>query len=160
MLLPGLDLIAGHRRSQYLQGLLLPIVLVFMVLLVNDERLMGRHANGRIANVLAWIAVGLVVLLDAGPARVTPLGVFGIIHLGRVRRATPAPSLASLGRVGVPVGQDAPSGCYRPSAAILRPTMRGVTAKSGDAASEARHASLVPRRRRPRRRRQPRRRRA
>ena len=35
--------------SQNLQGLLLPIVLVFMVLLVNDQRLMGRHANGRAA---------------------------------------------------------------------------------------------------------------
>ncbi len=35
-----------------------------MVLLVNDRRLMGRHANGRRANILAWAAVGLVVLLD------------------------------------------------------------------------------------------------
>ena len=40
--------------SQNLQGLLLPIVLIFMLLLVNDRRLMGRHANGRAANVIAW----------------------------------------------------------------------------------------------------------
>jgi Mn2+/Fe2+ NRAMP family transporter len=50
--------------SQYLQGLLLPVVLVFMVLLVNDKRLMGRYRNGRLLNVLAWAAVGLVVALD------------------------------------------------------------------------------------------------
>jgi Mn2+/Fe2+ NRAMP family transporter len=50
--------------SQYLQGLLLPVVLVFMVLLVNDERLMGRYRNGRLLNVLAWGAVGLVIALD------------------------------------------------------------------------------------------------
>ena len=65
MLWPGLDLIPLIVGSQYLQGLLLPIVLVFMVLLVNDQRIMGRHRNGPIANVLAWGAVGLVVILDA-----------------------------------------------------------------------------------------------
>jgi Mn2+/Fe2+ NRAMP family transporter len=65
VLIPGLDLIPVIVGSQYLQGLLLPIVLVFMVLLVNDGRIMGRHRNGPIANVLAWTAVGLVVVLDA-----------------------------------------------------------------------------------------------
>jgi Mn2+/Fe2+ NRAMP family transporter len=65
VLIPGLDLIPVIVGSQYLQGLLLPIVLVFMVLLVNDKRLMGRHRNGPIANVLAWAAVGVVVVLDA-----------------------------------------------------------------------------------------------
>lgn len=40
--------------SQNLQGLLLPVVLVFMVLLVNDKRLMGRYRNGRLLNVFAW----------------------------------------------------------------------------------------------------------
>lgn len=78
VLLPGLDLIPIIIGSQYVQGLLLPIVLVFMVLLVNDERLMGRHRNGRVANVLAWVAVGLVVALDAVLIGVGVLGVFGV----------------------------------------------------------------------------------
>jgi NRAMP (natural resistance-associated macrophage protein)-like metal ion transporter len=64
VLIPGLDLVGVIVSSQYLQGLLLPVVLVFMVLLVNDERLLGRYRNGRLANVLAWGAVGLVVVLD------------------------------------------------------------------------------------------------
>jgi Mn2+/Fe2+ NRAMP family transporter len=64
VLLPGLDPIPVILASQNLQGLLLPAILIFMVLLVNDRRLMGRHANGRKANILAWAAVGLVVLLD------------------------------------------------------------------------------------------------
>jgi Mn2+/Fe2+ NRAMP family transporter len=78
VLIPGLDLIPIIVGSQYVQGLLLPIVLVFMALLVNDERLMGRHRNGRIANVLAWAAVGLVVALDAVLIGVGALGVFGV----------------------------------------------------------------------------------
>jgi len=64
VLIPGLDLLPVIIASQNLQGLLLPVVLVFMLLLVNDKRLMGRHRNGRLLNVLAWGAVGLVVALD------------------------------------------------------------------------------------------------
>src|SRR3954447_2774754 len=64
VLIPGLDLLPVILASQNLQGLLLPIVLVFMVLLVNDGRLMGRHRNGRAANIVAWTCVGLVVALD------------------------------------------------------------------------------------------------
>ncbi|MBI3748458.1 MAG: Nramp family divalent metal transporter [Chloroflexi bacterium] len=78
VLVPGLDLIPVIVGSQNLQGLLLPIVLVFMVLLVNDERLMGKHRNGRVANVLAWAAVGLVVILDAILLGVTALSVIGV----------------------------------------------------------------------------------
>ena len=78
VLLPGLDLTGVIVGSQNLQGLLLPIVLVFMVLLVNDRVLMGRHANGRKANLLAWVAVGLVVILDVVLLVVTLLGVFGV----------------------------------------------------------------------------------
>lgn len=78
VLIPGLDLLPLIVASQNLQGLLLPIVLIFMVLLVNDERIMGRHRNGRIANVLAWGAVGLVIALDAVLLGVSALGIFGI----------------------------------------------------------------------------------
>jgi NRAMP (natural resistance-associated macrophage protein)-like metal ion transporter len=78
VLIPGLDPIPVIVASQNLQGLLLPIVLIFMVLLVNDRRLMGRHANGRKANVLAWGAVGLVVILDAVLLGTAALSAFGV----------------------------------------------------------------------------------
>jgi NRAMP (natural resistance-associated macrophage protein)-like metal ion transporter len=78
VLLPGLDLIPVIVGSQYLQGLLLPIVLVFMVLLVNDQRIMGRHRNGRVANVLAWGALGIVVVLDAILIGVGLLSLVGV----------------------------------------------------------------------------------
>src|SRR6478736_2421892 len=78
VLLPGLDLLPVIIASQNLQGLLLPVVLIFMVLLVNDARLMGAHRNGRVGNVLAWGAVGLVVVLDVVLLGVVALGFFGI----------------------------------------------------------------------------------
>ena len=78
MLIPGLDLLGIIASSQALQGLLLPIVLIFMVLLVNDRGLMGRHANGPLLNVLAWIAVGLVIVLDVVLLAVGALQVVGV----------------------------------------------------------------------------------
>jgi Mn2+/Fe2+ NRAMP family transporter len=78
VLVPGINLLPLILASQNLQGLLLPFVLIFMVLLVNDRRLMGRHTNGRRINVLAWGAIGLVVVLDVVLLGSTVLGVFGI----------------------------------------------------------------------------------
>jgi Mn2+/Fe2+ NRAMP family transporter len=78
VLIPGLDLLPVIVASQNLQGLLLPIVLVFMVLLANDRRLMGDHRNGRVANLLAWSAVGIVIVLDVVLLGVTALGFLGV----------------------------------------------------------------------------------
>jgi NRAMP (natural resistance-associated macrophage protein)-like metal ion transporter len=78
VLIPGIDLVPVILASQNLQGLLLPIVLVFMVLLVNDKGLMGRHVNGRRSNILAWAAVGLVTVLDLVLLGTTLLGALGI----------------------------------------------------------------------------------
>ncbi len=78
VLVPGLDLLPLIMASQYLQGLLLPVVLIFMALLVNDARLMGQYRNGKVANVLAWGAIAIIVTLDAVLLGVAALGVFGV----------------------------------------------------------------------------------
>lgn len=61
LLIPGLPLIAVMFLSQVFDGLLLPIVLVFVMLLASDRRLMGTLVSGRLASVAGWavtIAVG------------------------------------------------------------------------------------------------------
>jgi NRAMP (natural resistance-associated macrophage protein)-like metal ion transporter len=78
LLVPEGDLVGIIVGSQNLQGILLPIVLVFIVLLVNDRRLMGKHANRRGGNVLAWGAVAVVVALNAALLGVALLGVLGV----------------------------------------------------------------------------------
>ena len=77
LLVPEGDLVGVIVGSQNLQGILLPIVLVFVVLLVNDRRLMGGHANRRLGNVLAWGAVGVVVALNAALLGTALLGALG-----------------------------------------------------------------------------------
>ena len=65
VLLPGLPLIGVILVSQNLNGILLPIILVFMLRLVNNRRIMGEHVNPTWLNVLAWGLTGLVILLTA-----------------------------------------------------------------------------------------------
>ena len=63
VLVPGLPLIGVILVSQNLNGVLLPIVLIFMLRLVNKPRLMGIHTNPAWLNVVAWALTGLIILL-------------------------------------------------------------------------------------------------
>jgi NRAMP (natural resistance-associated macrophage protein)-like metal ion transporter len=63
ILIPKFPLLKVTVLSQVLNGILLPVVLVFMLLLVNKHELMGRHVNSRFFNVVAWVTVvGMSVL--------------------------------------------------------------------------------------------------
>jgi Mn2+/Fe2+ NRAMP family transporter len=49
--------------SQVLNGVLLPVVLVFMLVLVNRKSLMGAKRNGVTYNIVAWTLTGLATIL-------------------------------------------------------------------------------------------------
>jgi Mn2+/Fe2+ NRAMP family transporter len=49
--------------SQILNGVLLPFVLVFMLLLINRTSLMGRFVNGPVYNAVAWTTTLALVAL-------------------------------------------------------------------------------------------------
>jgi NRAMP (natural resistance-associated macrophage protein)-like metal ion transporter len=63
VLIPGLPLIQVIVATQFLNGLLLPIVLIFVLLLVNDPDIMGEHTNSMLMNVLSYATTGVLVLL-------------------------------------------------------------------------------------------------
>ena len=48
--------------AQAANGLLLPAVAVFFLIVVNDRRAMGRHANGSVANLLGMSVVTVTLL--------------------------------------------------------------------------------------------------
>jgi len=52
-LIPGLPLIQLLVGIQVLNGMLLPVILIFLLLLVNDRRLVGSLANGLIYSLLS-----------------------------------------------------------------------------------------------------------
>ena len=63
LLIPGLPLIAVMFLSQVFDGLLLPIILVFVMLLTRDRRLMGELVSGRWASMFGWtVTIALGVL--------------------------------------------------------------------------------------------------
>jgi Mn2+/Fe2+ NRAMP family transporter len=54
ILMPGVPLLKIILTSQVLNGLLLPVVLVFMALLIRRKELMGEHVNGPVYDVVTW----------------------------------------------------------------------------------------------------------
>jgi Mn2+/Fe2+ NRAMP family transporter len=63
LLVPRFPLFHVMVVSQVANGVLLPFVLVFMLMLANDRELMGEHVNARWYNVVAWITVGVMIVL-------------------------------------------------------------------------------------------------
>jgi Mn2+/Fe2+ NRAMP family transporter len=63
LLVPGFPLFRVMVLSQVANGILLPFVLVFVLLLINDRGLMGDHVNSRWYNTVSWFTVASMVLL-------------------------------------------------------------------------------------------------
>lgn len=65
VLVPGLPLVTTILVSQDINGLILPAVLIYMLILINDRRLMGRYRNNMVANAIAGVTAGALILLTA-----------------------------------------------------------------------------------------------
>jgi Mn2+/Fe2+ NRAMP family transporter len=63
LLMPRFPLVHVMVLSQVVNGIVLPFVLVFMLLLTNDKELMGEHTNSRGFNIVAWVTVVVMIVL-------------------------------------------------------------------------------------------------
>ena len=61
-LIPGIPVIQLLVGIQVLNGALLPIILVFILLLAQNGRLMGRMRNGRVTTILGWATFVMITL--------------------------------------------------------------------------------------------------
>jgi Mn2+/Fe2+ NRAMP family transporter len=59
-LIPGVPIFPLLVGIQVLNGVLLPIILVFILILINDEKLTGNLKNTKTYNVLGWATFGLI----------------------------------------------------------------------------------------------------
>lgn len=75
LLVPHEGLLPLIVLSQAVNGLLLPIVLVFIARLASDRNVMGDDANGRVRAVLAWGVAGLAGSLSLAYLVATALGL-------------------------------------------------------------------------------------
>src|SRR5947209_13316394 len=62
-LIPGLPFIKVLIVLQDVNAAMLPILLVFIILLVNNRRLMGHHVNNLVFNIIGWGTVVLITVL-------------------------------------------------------------------------------------------------
>ena len=63
LLIPRIPLVYVAVLSQVANGIVLPLVLIFMLMLTNDRELMGDHVNSRAFNIVAWTTVVVMVVL-------------------------------------------------------------------------------------------------
>jgi NRAMP (natural resistance-associated macrophage protein)-like metal ion transporter len=77
LLIPGEQLVRIVVWSQVLNGVVLPFVLVFMLLLINKKELMGEYVNTRLFNGVAWATTILIVGLSLAWALASITGKAG-----------------------------------------------------------------------------------
>jgi len=63
ILLPRIPLFSVMYVSQIINGIVLPVILIFMLILVNNKKLMGRYTNKRVYNILSYVIVAVLSML-------------------------------------------------------------------------------------------------
>ena len=74
MLIPRLPLLKFILFSQVANGVLLPFLLVFILILVNRKELMGEYRNSILANVIAWGTSVIIIVLTVAMIWTTAIG--------------------------------------------------------------------------------------
>lgn len=76
VLLPQVSFIKILVWSQGLNGVLLPVILFFVMRIINKKELMGEYVNKRLSNVVGWCTIGVIMLASL------TLVVLTILHVG------------------------------------------------------------------------------
>ena len=63
VLIPNVNLFGIMMVAQVINGILLPVLLVFMVKIAGDKHVMGKNANSRVWTGLTWFTVIAVIIL-------------------------------------------------------------------------------------------------
>jgi Mn2+/Fe2+ NRAMP family transporter len=63
IMFPNINLIMVMLLSQAANTVFLPFVLIFMLILINDKRLMGKFTNSAVFNIIAWLSAAIMVFL-------------------------------------------------------------------------------------------------
>ncbi|HXJ43907.1 MAG TPA: divalent metal cation transporter, partial [Bryobacteraceae bacterium] len=61
VIMPRFPLVQMILLSQVLNGMLLPFILIFMILLINRTHLMKDWVNPKAYNAVAWVTVVVVI---------------------------------------------------------------------------------------------------
>lgn len=74
VLIPNFPLFRVMVISQVINGVLLPVILIFMIFLINKSELMGKYVNSRFYNGVCWLTVAIMIALTV------ILTLYAVIH--------------------------------------------------------------------------------
>ncbi|MDM8299539.1 Nramp family divalent metal transporter [Collinsella tanakaei] len=63
VIMPGVNLFQIMMSAQVINGVLLPVLLVFLLFIAQDRHIMGEYRNGRVWNVLTWATIVIITVL-------------------------------------------------------------------------------------------------
>jgi Mn2+/Fe2+ NRAMP family transporter len=75
VLIPNFPLVRMILFSQVINGVLLPLILIFMILLVNKPKLMHEWVNSHFYNLVAWVAVAVMIGLTCALVAISIQGL-------------------------------------------------------------------------------------
>ena len=75
VLIPDVNLLGMMLTAQFVNGVILPILLAFMAIISADKRIMGEYRSRRLSKVLLWATVGVVAALTVALLVMQVLGL-------------------------------------------------------------------------------------
>ncbi len=65
VLVPNINLMGVMLTAQFMNGVVLPVLLVFMAIIASDKRIMGAYRVKPLSRALIWLTVSIVTALTA-----------------------------------------------------------------------------------------------
>ena len=75
VLIPGVNLMNIMLTAQFINGIILPVLLVFMAIIAADEHVMGQMRIGKVSRVLLWLAIVVVAVLTVALLVMQVMGI-------------------------------------------------------------------------------------
>ena len=75
VLIPNINLLGVMLTAQFINGIILPILLCFMAIISSDKRIMGAYRSKPLTKALIWATVGIVAVLTVALLVMQALGL-------------------------------------------------------------------------------------
>ena len=75
VLVPQIDLLSVMLTAQFVNGVILPVLLVFMAIISADKRIMGAFRSRTVSQALIWLTVAIVTVLTVALLVMQVLGI-------------------------------------------------------------------------------------
>lgn len=75
VLVPNIDLLSVMLTAQFVNGIILPVLLVFMAIISADKRVMGAYRSRFVSRALIWLTVAIVTVLTVALLVMQVMGI-------------------------------------------------------------------------------------